>query len=115
VQDVAASFGKRLRTIRRTRSLTQETLAERAGLAPSYISKLERARGTAISFSAVGALAAALKIPVAEFFADRRPEPRELLPMSKLQELLRGRRAGEIELVYRVAERICNFEQEKTR
>jgi DNA-binding XRE family transcriptional regulator len=41
-QDLAAAFGKRLRTLRLERGLTQEQLAETADLHPTFISNVER-------------------------------------------------------------------------
>ena len=40
---VLVALGKRVRELREQGKLTQETLAERAGLDPSYISGIERA------------------------------------------------------------------------
>ncbi|HEU5150661.1 MAG TPA: helix-turn-helix transcriptional regulator [Iamia sp.] len=39
---VAAAFGRRLREIRLQRELTQERLAEAAGVHPTFVSNLER-------------------------------------------------------------------------
>jgi transcriptional regulator with XRE-family HTH domain len=41
-QKLAAAFGQRVRTARLEAGLTQEALAERAGLHPTYISNTER-------------------------------------------------------------------------
>lgn len=40
--EIAAAFGRRLRVLRKGAELTQEALAERAGLHPTFISNLER-------------------------------------------------------------------------
>jgi len=39
---VAAAFGRRLRSLRADKELTQEALAHAAGLHPTYISNCER-------------------------------------------------------------------------
>lgn len=39
---VLVAFGRNVRTLREKRSLTQEALAEKAGLDPTYISGIER-------------------------------------------------------------------------
>jgi transcriptional regulator with XRE-family HTH domain len=39
---IAAAFGRRLREIRLERELTQERLAEAAGVHPTFVSNLER-------------------------------------------------------------------------
>jgi transcriptional regulator with XRE-family HTH domain len=41
-EGLAKAFGKRLRTIRLERGLTQEQLAERASVHPTFISNVER-------------------------------------------------------------------------
>lgn len=40
--EIAAAFGKRIREARLAAELTQEALAERAGLHPTFISNVER-------------------------------------------------------------------------
>lgn len=54
-------FGKRLRELRLERGLSQEKLAEMAGLHRNYVGVLERAGQTA-SLDAICKLAAALKL-----------------------------------------------------
>lgn len=58
-------FGGRLRALRQARSLTQETLAERAGLSIVTISQLERG-ATDPRLSTIERLAAALEVPPPE-------------------------------------------------
>jgi transcriptional regulator with XRE-family HTH domain len=41
-KDVAEAFGRQLRALRTDKHLTQEQLAERAGLHPTFISNIER-------------------------------------------------------------------------
>lgn len=105
---IAAIFGKRLRSLRNARGISQEHLAELAELTPSYVSKLERARGKAVSFDALEALSSALGVSPAELFeAPRRS--RRPAALDRLEDLLRGQRASEVELVYQVAQRICTY------
>ena len=58
-------FGKRLRELRVERALSQEKLAEMAGLHRNYVGVLERA-GQSASLDAICKLAAALKLRPAE-------------------------------------------------
>ena len=64
VQDL---FGKKIRTIRRNRDMTQEKLAELSGLSLQYIGEIERGRRNP-SLTSVETLAAAFGIPLAELF-----------------------------------------------
>lgn len=41
-QAIAAAFGQRVRTVRTDAGMTQEALAEAAGLHPTFISNVER-------------------------------------------------------------------------
>lgn len=60
-------LGQRIRLYRKLSRLTQETLAERAELAPTYISDIERGRET-ISVDAVQRIAKALGVTLADLF-----------------------------------------------
>jgi transcriptional regulator with XRE-family HTH domain len=60
-----ARFGKRIKLLRIERDLTQEMLAERAGMHRTTIGQLERGR-RGISVAALGRLAGALEVTPAE-------------------------------------------------
>jgi len=60
-------LGKRIRLYRKLNQFTQEKLAEKAELAPSYISDVERGRVN-ISVDAVQRIAKALGIKLRDFF-----------------------------------------------
>lgn len=68
-----------LRAQREAQGLTQGQLAVKAGVNQSYISKLEKGERKTASLAAVGKLAAALRVPVAELLVQTRPgKPNEL-------------------------------------
>jgi transcriptional regulator with XRE-family HTH domain len=56
-------MAKRLKTLRRRRGLTQEALAERAGLSRTYLARLETARQDP-TLSTLVKLAKAFGVPV---------------------------------------------------
>ena len=61
------SLARNLRAIRLTRKLSQEQLAERAGLHAKHVQRLEKAaRNTTVA--TVAALAAALDVPIGMLF-----------------------------------------------
>ncbi len=65
----AELFGRRLRVLRLARGLTQERLAEAAGITPTYTSDLER--GTKVpSLTIILRLTRALEIDVSELLRD---------------------------------------------
>ena len=62
-------FGKRLRQLRQSSGWTQEELAERAGLHPTYIGGIERGERN-LGFDNIIRLARALREPPASLFTD---------------------------------------------
>jgi transcriptional regulator with XRE-family HTH domain len=60
-------LGLRLRDLRRVRGLTTRELSDRAGLSPSMINQLETGK-TGASVTSLRRIAAALDVPIAEFF-----------------------------------------------
>ncbi len=65
--------GERIRNLRLASNLTQEELAERADLAKSFISQLERDQ-MSISVDNLLQILKVLNIPVTEFFRESTPE-----------------------------------------
>jgi transcriptional regulator with XRE-family HTH domain len=63
------ALGRRLRQIRRSRELSQEALADRAGVHPKHLSEIERANKDPRATTVIK-LADALGVPVAELYAD---------------------------------------------
>jgi len=61
------AFGRRVRAAREDRGLSQEALAERAGVHRTYVSSLERGQRN-VGLDNVYALARALDVPPATLF-----------------------------------------------
>ncbi len=71
----AEAFGRRLSAIRRRRNLTQQQLADRAGITRAYLSWVESGRGWARHLHQLCALADALDVSVDTLLGrDRRRE-----------------------------------------
>jgi transcriptional regulator with XRE-family HTH domain len=68
VEDLRRAFGSRVRELRKAKRLSQEALAERAGLHWVYVSGIERGL-RAPTLDVVGRLASALGVSPAELFA----------------------------------------------
>jgi transcriptional regulator with XRE-family HTH domain len=65
LSDVTVRFGKRLREVRTRKGISQEKLAELAGLHRTYVSSVERGERN-ISLVNIESLANALGVPMAE-------------------------------------------------
>ena len=75
VDDLRAAFGKRVRELRKARGFSQEELAHRAGMHYTYVGGIERGERTPALIN-IGALAAALGVPLAELFSPFRERSR---------------------------------------
>ena len=67
MSDIAKTVGKRLRSYRQAQSLSQEHLAEMAGLHPTYIGQVERGEKN-LTIESLEKITAALQIPMANVF-----------------------------------------------
>jgi transcriptional regulator with XRE-family HTH domain len=68
VEDVRHAFGRRVRELRIKRGLTQEGLAERAGLHWTYVGGIERGKRNP-ALDNINRLARALSVPLTELFS----------------------------------------------
>lgn len=67
MSDLRFSVGQRIRTIRKTKGLTQQQLAELSGLDDAYIGSMERGERN-FSIDTLEKVILALEIPAAELF-----------------------------------------------
>jgi transcriptional regulator with XRE-family HTH domain len=75
LSDVAVRFGRRLREVRQDRGISQEKLAELAGLHRTYVSSVELGKRN-ISLFNIESLARALRVKMAELMPDWRSAQR---------------------------------------
>lgn len=62
------AIGERLRTLRQRAGIgSQEALADRAGVHPTYVGRLERAE-SGVTIDALAAILAAMSVSLGEFF-----------------------------------------------
>jgi transcriptional regulator with XRE-family HTH domain len=66
------SFGRRVRDLRQARGLSQEKLAELAGVHRTYVSSLERGQRN-VGLDNILAIAAALDVPASLLFTEEMP------------------------------------------
>lgn len=67
VHPARVAFGRRVRSIREAKHLSQEQLAEIAGLHRTYVSSLERGQRN-VGLDNIVVLADALEVPAADLF-----------------------------------------------
>lgn len=66
-RDILIKFGEKVRSARLEQGLSQEELADKAGVHRTYIGMIERAEKN-ITLENIEKIAKALKISIAEFF-----------------------------------------------
>lgn len=67
MNDLSVKVGKRIRQYRKEQLLSQEALAEKANLHPTYIGQLERGEKNA-TIESIEKVAVALGVPLSELF-----------------------------------------------
>jgi transcriptional regulator with XRE-family HTH domain len=77
VMDLRHRFATNLRRTRHDRGISQEDLANAAGVDRAYVSRIERAV-TYVGLEIIGKFAEALKVDPAEFFKNPTRTPRKL-------------------------------------
>lgn len=117
MKDRRQRLGARLRTLRQARGMTQEQLAEHAGLHPTYIAKIEL--GSRLpSLEALERLAAALEVSMTAIVAAMDEDAR-LLPFAEegkdkvaeeIQVLLEGCSKGQMDLLRNFVELIQRYD-----
>jgi transcriptional regulator with XRE-family HTH domain len=69
VREIKSKFGQRLRALRERMGVSQETLAEKAGLDRTYISSIERGKRN-VSLENIARLSTALKVEIKDLFTN---------------------------------------------
>ena len=101
MSDIAKTVGKRLRGSRTSLGFSQEKLAEKAGLHPTYIGQVERGEKN-LTIESLEKITRALEIPMADVFEkieDRRDESNFSL---KAYDLLSHKNAADREKLYNI-------------
>ncbi|MBP2245186.1 helix-turn-helix domain-containing protein [Paenibacillus xylanexedens] len=107
--------GARIRDLRKSRDLSQEALAEKAGFNPSYIGFIERAERN-ISLKNLDKIARALGVGVDQLFTYVKEEEElsiEDVNIKKTIAILRTRESSEISMALNVITEIFNTYDKK--
>ncbi|MEI2397035.1 helix-turn-helix domain-containing protein [Paenibacillus phytohabitans] len=102
-------IGERIKSIRRSRGLTQEELAERAGIKSSYVTGIETGKRNS-SLKTISKLLTALEVEPWELFNFSEIESEELhekrTNVELIKALLLSRELHEIKLIQKVARQV---------
>jgi transcriptional regulator with XRE-family HTH domain len=80
--EIAKELGKRIRTLRKLKGFTQESLGEKAGISYKFIGEIERGEVNP-SLNSLAQIAKALGIHVSELF----PHEKEIFPKFSHQDI----------------------------
>jgi len=73
MDNLSVKFGKRLRTLRTEKKMSQEELAFKAGISPAHLGQIERVEKKP-TLETIGKLAEALEISLPELFSFSKQE-----------------------------------------
>lgn len=93
-------FGQRVRVVRKAARLTQEEVAEKAGIAPNFLGYIERGKKRP-SLEVTFALAKALDVPVESFFRFDEVEADERALRRKIHAMVEKSNHQQLQLTYR--------------
>ena len=100
MNNILKEFGSKVRELRKSRGLSQEKLAEKAGLHYTYIGAVERGEKN-ISLQNIEKIAKALDTDIAELFTFLRQMKKNRI-FEEIVNLLSSRRPKELKTVLRV-------------
>ena len=86
-------LGARIRTLRKDRGWTLETLATRSGLSTGFLSQVERDL-TSLSIVSLSAICRALEVPIESMFSSNRPIDERPSPVTRAEQQLHIRIGG---------------------
>lgn len=111
---ITESVGEKIRSLRKERGLSQESLALKAGLNTSYMGQIERAEKSA-TIDSLEKIANALDVPIEELFSFEREESKNVdkTIIDKVAFQLHGRTEMEQEAVYNFIKQLLWFRDKK--
>lgn len=98
--DMKKELGQRIRSLRTSRRLTQDELAEKAELSPKHLGKIERG-SVNVSIDCVASIAKALNMPVRDILEAEHERNREEL-LAELTAYLPELSLKDMQIVYRL-------------
>jgi len=105
-------FGKRLRKFRKDRGLTQEQLAEKAGLHHTFIGAVERGSKNP-SLDSISKISEALGISLRDLFPPNRLSSEADREVAELLDVVQGKSISELKLARAVLEDVFTWTKKK--
>lgn len=105
VSEFLKNVGDRIRTIRKHRGLTQESLAEKTGLQNTYISDVERGDRN-ISLETLEKIVQALEVEAVDVFQFSQQSDKKQQMIQTLKELLSTKNTQEIKAIIKIVNEI---------
>ena len=105
MSDIAKTVGKRLRSYRQAQNLSQERLAELAGLHPTYIGQVERGEKN-LTIESLEKITSALQIPMASVFEQVEDRHHECNYSLKAYDILAAKKPEVRKALYEILEKI---------
>lgn len=106
--DIKRALGKRMKTVRQRRGLTQEGLAEKVGLSSKYISGIERGVENPTMDNLIR-LAKVLEVEPYELFLFGESEDSEKALRKGLEKMLREADREKLQLYFDVMRKVLEF------
>ena len=108
MSDIAKTVGKRLRSYRTGQGLSQEKLAEKAGLHPTYIGQVERGEKN-LTIESLEKITSALDVPMANVFEKIEERSDAANYCLQAYELLSRKSSADREILFRILEGIEKY------
>ncbi|MEK4871220.1 helix-turn-helix domain-containing protein [Niallia sp. FSL W8-1348] len=105
-------IGANIRLIRKSKNISQEELAFKSGLHPTYIGQIERAEKN-LTISSLYTITTALEISLEEFFSIINPklEQSDSLPFQSIIKLLQDMNVTEQKKLYEIIKQIIDYKK----
>lgn len=107
VAELIKNVGERIRTIRKIRGFTQESLAEKTGLQNTYISDVERGDRN-ISLETLEKIIEALEVNAVDLFQFPKENEHKVELIKTLEIVLSNKSSKEVEAIYKIVNEIFN-------
>ncbi|WP_068986935.1 helix-turn-helix domain-containing protein [Lysinibacillus xylanilyticus] len=112
MDSLISSIGLQIRLLRKSKNLSQEELAFKAGMHPTYIGQVERGEKN-LTISSLHQITTALEINLTDFFSviETNHKHKENLPYQFIKELLQDVNIHEQKKLYEIIKQIVDLKK----